>query len=161
MVTGIIGRKVGMTQVFAKDGTVAPATVIKAGPCVVLQAKAVATDGYEADHGGAVTACQGVTAEESGCFDDSTGHAFDGAQFPYLAANVVTTATDRPVLPPYEIVTDGAGNKVGPSLSLNGSWITPPTIDSPARASNGTSMIHGDSCGLNSPWAPWAAATCS
>ena len=48
MVTGIIGRKVGMTQVFAKDGSVSPATVIKAGPCVVVQAKGVATDGYEA-----------------------------------------------------------------------------------------------------------------
>ncbi len=48
MVTGIIGRKVGMTQVFAQDGTVSPATVIKAGPCVVVQAKAPATDGYEA-----------------------------------------------------------------------------------------------------------------
>jgi large subunit ribosomal protein L3 len=48
MVTGIIGRKVGMTQVFAPDGTVTPATVIKAGPCVVVQTKAVATDGYEA-----------------------------------------------------------------------------------------------------------------
>jgi large subunit ribosomal protein L3 len=48
MVTGIIGRKVGMTQVFAKDGTVEPATVIKAGPCVVLQAKGAQTDGYEA-----------------------------------------------------------------------------------------------------------------
>src|SRR5919201_1745171 len=48
MVTGIIGRKVGMTQVFAQDGTVSPATVIKAGPCVVVQAKATATDGYEA-----------------------------------------------------------------------------------------------------------------
>jgi len=48
MVTGIIGRKVGMTQVFAKDGTVSPATVIKAGPCVVVQAKGAATDGYEA-----------------------------------------------------------------------------------------------------------------
>ena len=48
MVTGIIGRKLGMTQVFAKDGTVSPATVIKAGPCVVVQAKAAATDGYEA-----------------------------------------------------------------------------------------------------------------
>jgi large subunit ribosomal protein L3 len=47
MVTGIIGRKVGMTQVFAQDGTVSPGTVIKAGPCVVVQAKAVATDGYE------------------------------------------------------------------------------------------------------------------
>ena len=48
MVTGIIGTKVGMTQVFAQDGTVTPATVIKAGPCVVLQAKGAQTDGYEA-----------------------------------------------------------------------------------------------------------------
>jgi large subunit ribosomal protein L3 len=48
MVTGIIGRKVGMTQVFEADGTVVPATVIKAGPCVVVQAKTAQTDGYEA-----------------------------------------------------------------------------------------------------------------
>lgn len=48
MVTGIIGRKVGMTQVFDADGTVHPATVLKAGPCVVAQVKTVATDGYEA-----------------------------------------------------------------------------------------------------------------
>jgi len=48
MVTGIIGRKVGMTQLFQKDGSVAAATVIKAGPCVVLQAKGAQTDGYEA-----------------------------------------------------------------------------------------------------------------
>jgi large subunit ribosomal protein L3 len=48
MVTGIIGRKVGMTQVFDPDGTVHPATVIKAGPCVVVQAKNAQADGYEA-----------------------------------------------------------------------------------------------------------------
>jgi large subunit ribosomal protein L3 len=48
MVTGIIGRKVGMTQVFAKDGTAVPGTVIKAGPCVVVQAKSRESDGYEA-----------------------------------------------------------------------------------------------------------------
>jgi large subunit ribosomal protein L3 len=48
MVTGIIGRKVGMTQVFSADGTVTPATVIQAGPCVVLQAKGAQSDGYEA-----------------------------------------------------------------------------------------------------------------
>ena len=47
MVTGIIGRKVGMTQLFGPDGTVQPVTVIKAGPCVVVQAKTVDTDGYE------------------------------------------------------------------------------------------------------------------
>jgi large subunit ribosomal protein L3 len=48
MVTGIIGRKVGMTQVFGADGVVTPVTVVKAGPCVVVQAKSVAKDGYEA-----------------------------------------------------------------------------------------------------------------
>jgi large subunit ribosomal protein L3 len=48
MVTGIIGRKVGMTQVFTKDGLSVPGTVIKAGPCVIVQAKTAATDGYEA-----------------------------------------------------------------------------------------------------------------
>jgi large subunit ribosomal protein L3 len=48
MVTGLIGKKVGMTQLFAADGTVSPATVLKAGPCVVVQTKTVETDGYEA-----------------------------------------------------------------------------------------------------------------
>lgn len=47
MLTGILGRKVGMTQVFGADGVVSPATVIKAGPCVVVQAKTAAADGYD------------------------------------------------------------------------------------------------------------------
>lgn len=45
---GILGRKLGMTQVFTEDGTVVPVTVIEAGPCVVLQKKELQTDGYEA-----------------------------------------------------------------------------------------------------------------
>jgi large subunit ribosomal protein L3 len=49
MVNGIIGRKIGMTQIFAEDGTVTPVTVIKAGPCVVVQKKSAAgPDGYNA-----------------------------------------------------------------------------------------------------------------
>jgi large subunit ribosomal protein L3 len=48
MVTGIIGRKVGMTQVFDADGTIHPATIIKAGPCVVIQAKSAGNEGYDA-----------------------------------------------------------------------------------------------------------------
>ena len=48
MVTGLIGKKVGMTQLFAADGTVSPATVLQAGPCVVVQTKTVDHDGYEA-----------------------------------------------------------------------------------------------------------------
>jgi large subunit ribosomal protein L3 len=45
---GILGKKLGMTQVFAQDGTVVPVTVIQAGPCVVLQKKDQENDGYEA-----------------------------------------------------------------------------------------------------------------
>ncbi len=49
MINGIIGKKVGMTQLFAADGTVTPVTVIKAGPCVVVQKKSSAgRDGYDA-----------------------------------------------------------------------------------------------------------------
>src|SRR4029450_14005935 len=54
MVTGLIGKKVGMTQIFEGDGTVHPATVIKAGPCVVVQAKTASTDGDEPVHLGRV-----------------------------------------------------------------------------------------------------------
>jgi large subunit ribosomal protein L3 len=45
---GILGRKLGMTQVFQEDGKVIPVTVIEAGPCVVLQKKDLENDGYEA-----------------------------------------------------------------------------------------------------------------
>lgn len=47
MVNGLIGRKVGMTQVFRDDGTIVPVTVIEAGPCVVVQRKTADRDGYE------------------------------------------------------------------------------------------------------------------
>jgi large subunit ribosomal protein L3 len=45
---GILGRKIGMTRIFAHNGTVVPVTVIKAGPCPVTQVKSVEKDGYSA-----------------------------------------------------------------------------------------------------------------
>jgi large subunit ribosomal protein L3 len=48
MLGGLLGRKIGMTQVFGPQGTAIPVTVIEAGPCVVTQVKTVAHDGYEA-----------------------------------------------------------------------------------------------------------------
>src|SRR6201986_1220541 len=47
-VTGILGKKIGMTQVFDEKGEVHPITVLQAGPCVVTQLKSLAKDGYEA-----------------------------------------------------------------------------------------------------------------
>jgi large subunit ribosomal protein L3 len=48
MITGLIGRKIGMTQVFTKDGTVESVTAIEAGPCTVTQIKTAAKEGYNA-----------------------------------------------------------------------------------------------------------------
>ena len=48
MEKGIIGRKVGMTQLFTENGKVVPVTVLEAGPCVVVMKKTVETDGYNA-----------------------------------------------------------------------------------------------------------------
>src|SRR5216683_7596474 len=48
MLNALLGRKVGMTQVFGPNGTVIPVTVIEAGPCFVTQIKTTAQDGYEA-----------------------------------------------------------------------------------------------------------------
>ncbi|GAB6992495.1 50S ribosomal protein L3 [Paenibacillus pini] len=45
---GILGKKLGMTQVFTPEGNVIPVTVIEAGPCVILQKKDIENDGYEA-----------------------------------------------------------------------------------------------------------------
>src|SRR3954452_20417792 len=47
-VTGILGRKIGMTQVFDEKGEVHPITVLQAGPCVITQLKTATRDGYDA-----------------------------------------------------------------------------------------------------------------
>jgi large subunit ribosomal protein L3 len=48
MSPGILGKKIGMTQMFRADGQVVPVTLLKAGPCIVVQRKTPATDGYDA-----------------------------------------------------------------------------------------------------------------
>ena len=48
MSKGILGKKIGMTQIFTPEGHVIPVTVVEAGPCPVVQKKTVATDGYNA-----------------------------------------------------------------------------------------------------------------
>ena len=78
MINGIIGRKVGMTQLFAEDGTVTPVTVIKAGPCVVVQKKSAAgPDGYDAVQVGLVderpVRLKNVTKPMRGHFEKTGG----------------------------------------------------------------------------------------
>ena len=53
---GLIGKKIGMTQIFMDDGEALPVTLVQAGPCVVVQGRTVEKDGYEAAQIGLVDA---------------------------------------------------------------------------------------------------------
>ena len=100
MVTGIIGRKVGMTQVFETDGTVVPATVIKAGPCVVVQAKSAATDGYE--------------SVQIGLVDDTPAKVNKPTAGHYAKAGVPPTRVRREV----KIAAGGDAVKAGDAINV-------------------------------------------
>ncbi len=69
-VTGIVGKKIGMTQVFDEKGDVHPITVLQAGPCVITQLKTLARDGYEAAQIGLVefVKTKNVTKPQAGHF---------------------------------------------------------------------------------------------
>jgi 5'-nucleotidase len=75
-----------------------------------------------------VGACDGVTRNVDGCWDDSTGARFHGTDYPYLAANVVSKKSGQPMLPPYQVFDAGAGRKVA---LIGVVTDTTPTIVSP------------------------------
>jgi large subunit ribosomal protein L3 len=106
MVTGIIGRKVGMTQVFDPDGTVHPATVIKAGPCVVVQAKTAQTDGYE--------------AVQLGFVEETPAKANKPSQGHFKRANVPPTRVRREVQLEKGAEPPKVGEQVLASIFANG-----------------------------------------
>ncbi|PYQ08197.1 MAG: 50S ribosomal protein L3 [Acidobacteria bacterium] len=100
-VQGIIGKKIGMTQVYAEDGRAIPVTVIQAGPCVVVQRKSKAKDGYSSVQLGLVEdrKVKRVTKAMKGHFDKAG-------------------------LPPCRVlrefsVEDGAEHKVGDKVSVD------------------------------------------
>ena len=70
-IEGIIGKKVGMTQVFAEDGALVPVTVIQAGPCLVVQKKTAEKDGYDAVQIGLVEKVSNrrITSAQRGHFE--------------------------------------------------------------------------------------------
>ena len=80
MSPGILGKKIGMTQIFRPDGQVVPVTLLKAGPCMVVQRKTPATDGYDAVQLGLLEFVKPVRINKP-----STGHLkkanVEGAKF--------------------------------------------------------------------------------
>ena len=77
MINGLLGKKIGMSQVFAADGRRIPVTVLEAGPCVVLQKKTSANDGYEAVQVGfGVRSAHRVSKPDMGHFKKAGKGAF-------------------------------------------------------------------------------------
>ena len=111
MVTGIIGKKVGMTQIFGEDGRVRPATVIKAGPCVVVQAKTATTDGYE--------------AVQLGLVEDRPARVTRPLAGHYKKANVPPTRMRREV----SLAAGGEAVKAGDQVLVNGVFSTGERVD--------------------------------
>src|SRR5512145_202063 len=68
MISGLLGRKLGMTQVFLADGALVPCTVIEVGPCPVIQVKTPERDGYEAVQVGFLTKSRGTNKPLRGHF---------------------------------------------------------------------------------------------
>ncbi len=101
MVTGIIGKKGGMTQLFYADGTVHPATVIKAGPCVVVQAKTAQSDGYE--------------SVQLGLVEDKPSKANKAMAGHFKKANVPPTRVTREV----KLVAGGDAAKAGDQVLVS------------------------------------------
>lgn len=71
MAAGLIGRKIGMTQIFKEDGKVLPVTVIEAGPCYVIQKKEIEKDGYTAIQLGFGKKEKNVKMPEAGHFKNA------------------------------------------------------------------------------------------
>lgn len=118
MVTGIIGKKIGMTQVFGADGVVTPVTVIKAGPCVVVQTKTVAGDGYE--------------AAQIGLVEHKPARATKALAGHYAKANVPPTRVRR------EVGVAGDGVTAGSEVLVAGLFADGEVVDV-----IGTSRGHG------------------
>lgn len=85
MIEGLIAKKIGMTQIFAEDGSVRPVTVLEAGPCTVTQVKIEAKEGYNAVQLGFKEAKRLNNPEK--------GHLKDRGQFEHLREFVVSDVT--------------------------------------------------------------------
>ncbi|MDI6801773.1 MAG: 50S ribosomal protein L3 [Thermodesulfovibrionales bacterium] len=76
--TGILGKKLGMTQIFSEDGRLEPVTVVEAGPCCVVQVKTPEKDGYEAVKVGFIEAkkAKNISKPSAGVFKKAGTPAF-------------------------------------------------------------------------------------
>ena len=103
-VSGILGKKIGMTQIFDERGDVHPVTVLKAGPCVITQLKTLAKDGYEAAQIGYVDFVKASKVNKA-----MTGH--------FAKSNVPPVKMIKEV--GYETVAEGESIKAGDRILVD------------------------------------------
>ena len=128
MVTGIIGRKIGMTQVFAADGAAQPVTVLKAGPCVVIRRKEAERDGYD--------------AVQLGLVEDHPARVTKPVAGLYAKANVPPTRIRREVPLSGDDDPPGEGDHVDVSLFSAGDQVDVTAV-SRGRGFQGVIKRHG------------------
>ena len=128
MVTGIIGRKIGMTQVFGADGAARPVTVLKAGPCVVVQRKQADRDGYE--------------AVQLGLVEERPARVTKPVAGLYARANVPPTRVRREVALDGRGVDPAEGEQVLASLFAEGDQVDVTGV-SRGRGFQGVMKRHG------------------
>src|SRR5712691_8198023 len=101
MINGLLGKKVGMTQLLQDDGTVIPVTVIQAGPCVVVQAKTKQKDGYDAVQLGFVEFVKATRVNKP-----MTGHFKKANVAPARFTREVAVAGDEAANPGDKVMVD-------------------------------------------------------
>ena len=123
MVNGILGKKIGMTQVFDDQGNVHPVTVLQAGPCVITQIKRATKDGYDSAQIGLVEFVKGKNVSKA-----MQGH-FDKHNLPpvkFIREVAIEAAEDgagaKPAGETAEVQAEGGGNgaaKVGDKVLVD------------------------------------------
>jgi large subunit ribosomal protein L3 len=113
-VNGILGKKVGMTQLFDDKGDVRPVTVLQAGPCVVTQRKTSTRDGYESAQIGLVEFVKGKSVNKP-----MTGHFAKHDLPPVRITREVAIVADAPDAEKSEAAASGDGIKVGDKVLVD------------------------------------------
>ena len=101
MANGIIGKKLGMTQIFNEKGQIVPVTVIQAGPCVVVQRKTTVVDGYDAVQIGFVDANGGKRASKP-----EKGHCEKHGVAPLRVLREMKIDAENPLKPGDSVLVD-------------------------------------------------------
>ena len=123
-VNGLLGRKVGMTQIFTAEGAVVPVTVIECGPCSVVQRKTIEKDGYEAVQLGYIE--KKVARKETKISRGHAGHRGKGEASKPVLGHFEKNGGANPtrILAEFKLIAEGEEPAAGSSLNVSDIFAT-------------------------------------